>query len=143
MQQFFRRVQRWSQSGFTLLELLVVISIIGILTALAAVSYSTAQSRARDSRRHGDLDGVQKGLEQYYQSNNSSYPTQANCYPAAMASYLPNGIPKDPRTGVTYSISCTATTYCMCAAMESATDTNANANCAGTAGVFYCVHNLQ
>ncbi|MEA3355290.1 MAG: prepilin-type N-terminal cleavage/methylation domain-containing protein [Patescibacteria group bacterium] len=59
--------------GFTLLELLVTISIIGILIAIGSVSFSTAQKRGRDSRRRADLKAIQKSLEQCY-SLSSTYP---------------------------------------------------------------------
>lgn len=61
--------------GFTLLELLVVIGIIAILIAMGTVSYSTAQKKARDARRQGDLQALQKVLEQCYSlSSTYTYP---------------------------------------------------------------------
>jgi len=52
--------------GFTLVELLVVISIIGILTIISASSFISAQVKARDSQRKSDLDAVSKSLMMYY-----------------------------------------------------------------------------
>lgn len=49
--------------GFTLIELLVVISIIGILAAFIVASFTSAQQKARDSRRKADLDAIKKALE--------------------------------------------------------------------------------
>lgn len=63
------------KKSFTLLEMLVVIGIIGILLGLGAVSYSTAQKKARDARRQGDLSAAQKVMEQCYAVNNYQYPT--------------------------------------------------------------------
>ena len=54
------------KNGFSLLELLVVISIIGILIAISAVGFTTAQKRGRDARRRGDLKAWQDALEQTY-----------------------------------------------------------------------------
>ncbi|KKU11409.1 MAG: Fimbrial protein pilin [Parcubacteria group bacterium GW2011_GWC2_45_7] len=62
------------KNAFTLLELMVVIGIIAILVALGATSYSTAQKKARDSRRQSDLSTAQKTLEQCYSVNNFEYP---------------------------------------------------------------------
>lgn len=50
------------KNGFTLIELLVVISIIGILAAFIVASFTSAQQKARDSRRKADLDAVKKAL---------------------------------------------------------------------------------
>lgn len=61
--------------AFTLLEILVVIGIIGILIGLGAVSYSTAQKKARDARRQSDLSSFQKTMEQCYSVNSYVYPT--------------------------------------------------------------------
>lgn len=54
------------KKGFTLLELLVVMGIIAVLIALGAVSYASAQKKARDAKRLGDLKAIQNAMEQYY-----------------------------------------------------------------------------
>ena len=48
--------------GFTLVELLIVISIITILTTIGYVAYHGATFKARDSRRKADLNAVKKAL---------------------------------------------------------------------------------
>lgn len=60
--------------GYTLLELLVVIGLITILIAFSATSYSTAQKKARDSKRRTDLRTLQNALEQYYSVCKYNYP---------------------------------------------------------------------
>ena len=56
-----------SQDGFTLLETLVVITIIGILAAVVTVSYSSVQASARDSVRLSDLEQIRLALNLYKQ----------------------------------------------------------------------------
>ncbi|HOX21395.1 MAG TPA: type II secretion system protein [Candidatus Paceibacterota bacterium] len=62
------------QKGFTLIEMLIVVAIIGILSSLILVGLSQFRSRGRDARRVSDLKQVQNALEIYY-TRNSSYPT--------------------------------------------------------------------
>ena len=59
--------------GFTLVELLVVISIIGILSSFAVVSLNSARQKARDALRKGDIAQLRTALEMYY-DDYLSYP---------------------------------------------------------------------
>lgn len=54
------------QKGFTLIEMLVVISIIGILATLVAANLNSARSRARDAQRKSDMKNIQTALRVYY-----------------------------------------------------------------------------
>lgn len=60
-------------SGFTLIELMVAISIIALLSAIGLTVFSQAQIAARDGKRLADMQEVQKALEQYY-AVNQTYP---------------------------------------------------------------------
>lgn len=70
------------RQGFTLVELLIVIVVIGILAALVIVTYSGIQQRARDTERKTDLKGIQGQLEAFW-ADNARYPclvaTTATC----------------------------------------------------------------
>lgn len=68
------------RKGFTLPELLVVMSIIGTLATVGTVSYSSARASARDVKRVSDLKQVQTALELYFE-NNSSYPGDGRAGP--------------------------------------------------------------
>lgn len=62
------------QKGFTIVELLIVIVVIGILAAITIVAYNGIQQRARDSERQAEMKSVEKALEMYY-VDNGGYPT--------------------------------------------------------------------
>ena len=65
------------QSGFTIVELLIVIVVIGILAALVITTYGGIQSKARNSKRQVDLQSLQTQLEAFF-SQNGYYPSNAN-----------------------------------------------------------------
>ncbi|MEX0888035.1 MAG: hypothetical protein WDZ67_01515, partial [Patescibacteria group bacterium] len=51
-------------------ELLVVITIIGLLASVGLASYTRAQARARDAKRQSDLTSLRSSLEIFYAENN-------------------------------------------------------------------------
>jgi len=65
-------------SGFTIVELLIVIVVIGILAAITIVAYNGIQNRARDTQRVQDIKSIAKALE--------IYKTQTGDYPVAVPS---------------------------------------------------------
>lgn len=66
-----------NNKGFTIIELLIVIVIIGILATIIIATYSSLQSKARNAKRQSDITAIQGQIELYYGSNNH-YPTLAN-----------------------------------------------------------------
>src|SRR5688572_18764574 len=145
--------------GFTLLELLVVIGIIGILVSIGSVAFTTAQSRSRDTKRRGDLDSISKALEQYYSENDGQYPTSSSC--SGYEDYLAGTAPTDPKFGFLYPSSentmsggsgeCfSASAYCICVQLEGTDTGNAYGRSSTTCTFsgsgnknYYCVRNLQ
>lgn len=65
-----------NKSGFTLIELLVVITVIGILATLIIANFSSARSRARDTRRKSDLQQIKAALRLYY-NDYQAYPVDS------------------------------------------------------------------
>lgn len=55
-----------NRHGFTIVELLIVIVVIGILAAVTIVAYNGIQQRGRDSQRQSDVKTIAKALELYY-----------------------------------------------------------------------------
>lgn len=68
---------RTQQKGFTIIELLVIVVIIGILSTLVISTYSGVQAKNRNSDRQASIDTLQGQLETYYAQYNK-YPTLAN-----------------------------------------------------------------
>ena len=69
--------QMRKQSGFTIVELLIVIVVIGILAGLVVTTFSGVQKSARDKERQTDVKAIHGQLEAYY-ATNGRYPTLAN-----------------------------------------------------------------
>ena len=64
-----------TSGGFTLIELMVTISIIGILTAVIFASFDQARQQSRDKVRKADLKLLQLAVESY-RAQNDQYPAQ-------------------------------------------------------------------
>lgn len=62
------------KTGFTIVELLIVIVVIAILAAISIVAYTGIQVRARDSARTAAVQQIQKSLEAY-RAENGVYPS--------------------------------------------------------------------
>lgn len=61
------------QAGFTIIELLIVIAIIGILATLVLTNFRGAQAKGRDTVRKNDTNSLYQKLEEYY-NENGGYP---------------------------------------------------------------------
>lgn len=72
------RARYWSGLGFTIVELLVVIVVIGILAAVTIVSYMGVTQKATKVTLESDLSNATKQIE-LFKAENSSYPTANNC----------------------------------------------------------------
>jgi general secretion pathway protein G len=85
-----------AKKGFTLLELMVVLTLILILAAIAAPSYRVAIIRARETVLHDDLFTMRKLIDQY--TLDKKQPP-ASLDDLVQAGYLRGGLPVDPFTG--------------------------------------------
>jgi general secretion pathway protein G len=72
------------QTGFTIVELLIVIVVIGILAAITVVAYNGIQGRANDTAIQSDLQNISKKLELYKE--------YFGVYPAASAQQTTLGL---------------------------------------------------
>lgn len=84
-----------SRRGFTLIEILIVLSIIGILLGLAVPQYQMSVKRAREAVLKENLFILRKMIDQYYQDKHK--------YPPSLQSLVEEkylkSIPVDPITG--------------------------------------------
>lgn len=65
------------QSGFTIVELLIVIVVIGILAGLVVTTFNGIQQKGRDTERQTDIKAIHGQLEAYY-AQNGLYPLLAD-----------------------------------------------------------------
>ena len=97
---FVRRMG--DKRGFTMIELLIVIAILGVLTVLGITSFGTSQLKSRDARRKADLLNITKALEAYY-NDHGEYPTgTGNTGIAGQTWSNPFTDPDNPTDGALY-----------------------------------------
>jgi prepilin-type N-terminal cleavage/methylation domain-containing protein len=132
------------KKGFTLVELLVVIGIVGVLMAISLFGLQGARESSRDARRKSDLELIRSGLE-IYRSDCNIYPpslgsslvgtgSPVSC--AAANTYI-SAVPSDPLSpNRSYLYSrLSSTTYEICTALEqggSAVTCGGSDNCGET-----------
>ena len=80
--------------GFTLLELLVVIVIIGLLAGYVAPKYFSQVGKSETQVARAQIDSLEKALDQY-RLENRRYPSAEEGL-AAIAPYLRKAVPNDP-----------------------------------------------
>lgn len=69
--------------AFTLIEVLITVSIIGLLASLTLVSFGGTQKAARDTQRKSDLKQYAAALENFANANNSLYPERPSTVAAS------------------------------------------------------------
>ncbi len=113
-----------SIKGFTLIEILVVISIIGILIALSIFGLQGTFESARDAKRKSDLKEYQSSLETYASKNNNLfYSSAASIDPSGNSAFCTamgqTSCPTDPKSGAySYCTDTAATNYVLWATLE-------------------------
>ncbi len=155
--------------GFSLIELLIVVTVLAIIGAVSALAVTTQMAKSRDSKRKGHINQLHKLTEEYY--------TQFNVYPEHLV--IP-GDPGSPQNAVeayevfretlaqhslkrltdvkdplnkdpyfytyTYPFPAGGTGYCLCARMER-DNGNSGENCTNVAvnqpKTHFCLRSIQ
>ncbi|MAG59941.1 hypothetical protein CMO96_04090 [Candidatus Woesebacteria bacterium] len=140
-------------TGFTLVELLVVLAIISIVISVSFVAFQGAQASGRDTKRKADLEDIRSALE-IYRSDCGSYPAtltfgsslQDTCVGGGTSTYM-DSVPNDPlypRETAEYGYeldSSNTSKYKLCAKLERGSGSSACAGGCGTESCNYTVTN--
>lgn len=101
-------------TGFTMIELLIVVVILGILTVILMINILGAQKKTRDSKRSNDTAAIKKAMDLYYQEKGEYLPCNDGggflyCNEStefsSLSGYLGSAYPADPKpfsSGFTY-----------------------------------------
>ena len=88
------KLRRFSERGFTLIEVLIVVTLVVILASIGMATYSNAVQRAREAVLREDLFRMRDAIDQFYADKNS--------YPQSLQDLVTEGylreVPKDPIT---------------------------------------------
>ncbi len=103
-----------NKKGFTLVELMIVITVIAILATIGVMSFTRVQKQARDTKRKGDLRALYTALQAYYTENQFSYPATLG---TLTPTYMPSA-PTDPISAQSYAYNYGTYSYALCANTE-------------------------
>lgn len=144
---FINKVKKCG-AGFTLVELLIVVGIIGILATLLMANFIGVRQRARDAQRKSDVRQIQSALE-LYRSDIGSYPASLYSVNCPTSSSLTGGtpvntymqkIPCDPSGSSYYNsgnyryTQLSSTSYSLGGCLENTADTQGTATSPGGTG---------
>lgn len=87
------RARRSNQKGFTLIELIIVVTIIGILAGIAIMNVRFAQRKAREAALMDNLATMRKAIDNFY-ADKQRFPSDLN---ELVPNYM-RAVPKDPIT---------------------------------------------
>lgn len=121
------------QQGFTLIEVLVTVTIISLLTIIGAVSYQQTAIASRDAKRKADLETVRQALV-LFKVDNGTYPVyqgsnQYANFTSALTDLSTGSVtylssqqnivdPKQGTTGFGYRYTSAGPTFNLCATLE-------------------------
>lgn len=92
-----RYLKRKKKMGFSLIEVLIIVAILGVISVSSIFAYQSITARGRDSERKSDLQRIATALEEYY-NDHACYPARADlltCGKSELSPYL-SEYPCDP-----------------------------------------------
>jgi len=135
-----------NKRGFTLIELMVVIALIGILASVVLASFTSVRARNRDGKRVSDMREIEKALN-LYQIENGTFPIPTDplnpvtitgddeISTALETEELITGMPTDPNhpaTSYTYESNSLGSTFTLSFCLETDTIASYNQGCGNT-----------
>lgn len=140
-----------NNTAFSFIEILVVVTIIGIIASVGMVTYTEFIKQSRDAKRKGDIENIRGAIEMY-KSKNNTYPLTVEldlanqgsiCDPSPgdcdSGTYLQK-LPKDPKSDYIYYYTSDGTTYVLGTYLEQGgtSDCGTN-NCGVSTDCNYCM----
>ncbi|OGM25164.1 hypothetical protein A2627_00135 [Candidatus Woesebacteria bacterium RIFCSPHIGHO2_01_FULL_39_28] len=121
-------MKKTATTGFTIVELLIVLAVLGVMVGFFLVTFPGARASARDTQRRSDLKQFQTGLESFANRNNGLYPSRNVTTPTSTlcTDIGFTGCPTDPASPQVYNYisdgsgagAASATVYVLWATLE-------------------------
>lgn len=101
-----RAAQTTKRSGFSLLELLAVVTILGIIAAIVVPRITTSSDLAKEKANDHNKATINAAVERYY-INENTWPANDLSDIGADVNYFPDGLPTNPVDGNAYTLNAT------------------------------------
>ena len=129
-------MKRLNKSGFTLVEIMIVVAIIALLAAIAIPNLLRARLSSNDSLAQSTLRAMSTGAETFGTANNGNYPTAITDLTAATPPYLNDTYCDTTVSGYEYTCSFDIGYYTFTATPVSVGSTGSTTYTIATGGVL-------